>query len=281
MSDGNAVVEKRSPLKDMAKRLNIDSNILLGVLKKTAFRDCRTNEEFISAVIVANMYKLNPLRGEIYAFPSSKGGVQPIVSVDGWCKVISGHREFDGVSFNEIEDKDGNLIAVECTLYRKGFTHPIVVKEYLEEVQRNTEPWKKMKRRMCRHASLKQAGRVGFGITGIYDEDDADRMKEYDGVVDAVDPLVSLKSANKNQSTKDTPVDDEPTDEQTIGNKEATNIYRTAGKRGIKEKEIKDYIKDTYGLTSLGKLPMSKVEDLMGFLNQLVSARGYKEDLEL
>lgn len=274
-----AVVEKRSPLLDMSKRLNIDSNILLGVLKKTAFRECRTNEEFISAVIVANMYKLNPLRSEIYAFPASKGGVQPIVSVDGWCKVISGHPEFDGVEFKEIDDKDGNLIAVECTLYRKGFSHPIVVKEYYEEVKRNTEPWRNMKRRMTRHASLKQAGRVGFGITGIYDEDDADRMRTYEGTEQVAD-MVSLKSAKKVEET-----DVEETKEKdvsTIGNTEARNIYKTAGKRGIKEQQIKDYIKDKYGISSLGKLSVDDVEDLMGFLNQLASAKGnVDEDLPL
>ena len=44
-------------------------------------------EQITAFLMVAKEYKLNPITKEIYAFPAKGGGVQPIVSIDGWLKL--------------------------------------------------------------------------------------------------------------------------------------------------------------------------------------------------
>ena len=162
----------------MAQRLNIAEKDLDQIIKKTIMPDSKkvtvSNEQFISFMAVANEYKLNPLVKEIYAFPAKGGGIQPVVSIDGWIKIITNHPDFDGMEFiDEIED--GKLISVTCQIFRKSMTRPISCTEYLEECQMNTDVWRKFPRRMLRHKATIQCGRYAFGISGIIDPDESER----------------------------------------------------------------------------------------------------------
>jgi hypothetical protein len=109
----------------------------------------------------------------MYAFPQKGGGIVPLVSVDGWIRIMNSHPQFDGIEFEDIPDEKGNLIAIEATIWRKDRTRPIKVTEYLDECKRNTEPWNKSPARMLRHRALIQCSRIAFGFSGIYDQDDA------------------------------------------------------------------------------------------------------------
>jgi phage recombination protein Bet len=169
-------VAKRHPkhLEVMADRLRTDPAQLYKTLKATVFR-AATDDEFVSLLIVANQYELDPLLKQIYAFPQKGGGIAPIVSIDGWVRIINRQPDLDGIEFEwEWTDKE-NAVPFSCTcaIYIKNRTRPTKVTEYFEECQRNTEPWKQMKCRMLRHKALIQCGRVAFGLSGIFDEDEA------------------------------------------------------------------------------------------------------------
>jgi len=166
--------QKASPLAVMAARFNADPAKLLETLKATVFAAARNNEELQALVIVANSYNLNPLTKEIYAFPAKGGGIVPVVSVDGWANLANSHPQMDGVDF-EWEHAGTKLIACTCIVHRKDRSHPIRITEYLEECKRNTDPWK-MEHRMLRHKAFCQAVRIAFGFSGIYDEDEAERV---------------------------------------------------------------------------------------------------------
>lgn len=152
----------------MADRLAISQQNLVKTLKATAFKTCQNDEQFAALMIVANEYQLNPLTKEIYAFPGKGGEVVPIVSIDGWLRIINSHPQFDGM--DEEFGPDGAWCKV--TMYRKDRSRPIVHTEYLEEVRRNTEPWKQHTRRMLKWKTIIQAARISFGFGGIYDEDE-------------------------------------------------------------------------------------------------------------
>jgi len=158
-------VVKPSALNAMAQRLNMDPNALLNTLKNTVFKGS-TNEQLGALVVVANEHGLNPFTREIYAFPDKSGGIQAVIGVDGWLRIINSNDRFDGVEFTQTD--------TECTaiLYVKGRAHPIKVTEYLSECKRNTEPWQKYPKRMLRHKALIQAARIAFGFGGLRDEDD-------------------------------------------------------------------------------------------------------------
>jgi phage recombination protein Bet len=159
-----------SALEMMASRLNITPNGLKTTLMGTAFKDAN-DDQFAALIIVANEYGLNPLTKEIYAFPA-KGGIVPMVSIDGWIRIMNQHPMFDGIEFVDLPDANGKLYAIESVIYRKDRTRPIRVVEYLEECKRNTDPWNKSPARMLRHRALIQCARYAFGFSGIVSDDE-------------------------------------------------------------------------------------------------------------
>lgn len=159
-------------LEALAGRLNVSAGALTTTLKQTVFKGA-SNEEFVALVIVSNAYNLNPLLKEIFAFPAKGGGIIPVVSVDGWIRIINEHPQFDGIEFNDIVDEAGNLYAIESVIYRRDRTRPIKVTEYMDECRGQGPAWQKTPKRMLRHRALIQGGRVAFGFSGIYVEDEA------------------------------------------------------------------------------------------------------------
>ena len=162
---------KSSALATMAGRLSVDPNKLLDTLKATCFKGASA-EEMLVLVAVSNRYGLDPLTKQIYAFPS-KGGITPVVSVDGWLHILNSQPQFDGIEFHFEDGPDGKPASVTAVVYRKDRTHATKVTEYFAECFRPTEPWRQFPRRMLRHKAVKEAVRVAFGISGITDEDEA------------------------------------------------------------------------------------------------------------
>lgn len=164
----------RTALQAMAIRLQIPEGRLVDTLRDTVFSACRTDSEFAALIVVANEYKLNPLLKEIYAFPAKGSGIVPMVSIDGWVKLMESHPQFDGIEFDYHNDENGQTEAIEAVIYRKDRTRPIKVMEYMVECKGETIPWKKLPRRMLRHRALIQCARIAFGFSGIVGEGDQD-----------------------------------------------------------------------------------------------------------
>lgn len=153
-----------------------DLNAFYGVLQKTVMPNNATAEQTTAFLMVAKEYKLNPITKEIYAFPGKGGGIQPIVSIDGWLKIINSHPQFDGMEYVDDKDDNGNLLSVTCKIYRKDRSRAVEMTEYMSECRGTTEPWKRFPARMLRHKATIQAARYAFGFSGIVDEDEAQRI---------------------------------------------------------------------------------------------------------
>ncbi len=160
-----------------AQRFDLSPAELEKTLKNTVVPGNITNEQFTAFLMVANEYGLNPITKEIYAFPTQRGGIQPIVSIDGWLKIINRHDQFDGIEFVDQLDESGSLVAVTAKMYRKDRKHPIVVTEYMAECKGKTDPWTRFPARMLRHKSTIQCARYAFGFSGIMDEDEYQRAE--------------------------------------------------------------------------------------------------------
>lgn len=173
-----------SAVASIAKRLSISESELTDIVKKTVFPSGKpvTNEQFMAFMAVANEYGLNPITKQIYAYPAQGGGIQPIVSIDGWLKIINTHPNFNGMEFEDIRE-DGNLVAIKCSIWRKGIEKPIQVTEYMNECKGSSQPWTKYPSRMLRHKAAIQGGRYAFGLSGIIDSDEAERFQD-SGVID-------------------------------------------------------------------------------------------------
>ena len=174
----SAVTEapRRSLLVEMATRYGMEPKAFADTLRATVVPRQTSNEEFAAFLMVAKEYNLNPLTKEIYAFPKKGGGIQPIVSIDGWCNLINSHPKLNGIEFDDHIENDGKVGAITARIWRKDRDKPIVVTEYLAECARPTEPWGQYPRRMLRHKALIQCARYAFGFAGIVDPDEAERM---------------------------------------------------------------------------------------------------------
>lgn len=226
----------------LANRFEIaDGSDLMTTLKNTAFRGNVNDSQMTALLIVANQYGLNPWTNEIYAFPNN-GGIVPIVGVDGWSRIMNEHPQFDGIEFTFLDDN-----SCTCTIYRKDRNRPIVVTEYMSECQRNTQPWKSHPKRMLRHKTMIQAARLAFGFTGIYDQDEAERIVENEKQPINVTP----------KNTIDTTAVELATDEQ---------IQRITELAEITNTPIEKILALT-GKQSLNETPKSWVEKVLNKLN--------------
>jgi phage recombination protein Bet len=166
-----AATIKPSAINIMASRLSVEPAKLFETLKSTVFQKA-TNEELLALVVVANEYELNPFLKELYAFPAKGGGIVPIVSVDGWNKMLVRQPDFDGLEFDDTLAEDGTLISCTVTIYVKSRSKPVKITEYLAECKRNTEPWNNMPHRMLRNRTLCQGCRIAFGFSGVRHEEE-------------------------------------------------------------------------------------------------------------
>ena len=178
----------------LATKLDMgDGADLISTLKATAFKGDVTDAQMTALLVIANQYGLNPWVKEIYAFPDKQNGIVPVVGVDGWSRIMNEHPQFDGIEFEQstiMADMPGAKPApewMECRIYRKDRTRPIVVREYLDEVYRPpftgkygavNGPWQSHTKRFLRHKTMIQCARLAFGFGGIYDQDEAERIAE-------------------------------------------------------------------------------------------------------
>ena len=174
-----------------------DGRELVQVLKSTAFKGEVTDAQMAALMVVANQYGLNPFTRELFAFPDKQNGIVPVVGVDGWSRIINSHPQFDGIEFHHADEfvtMPGAKPApewIECHIHRKDRSRPVVVREYLDEVYRApfkgkygdvTGPWQTHTKRFLRHKAMIQCARLAFGYSGIYDQDEAERIAEASSV---------------------------------------------------------------------------------------------------
>ena len=160
----------------LAKRFELgDGAGLTETLKATAFKGQVSDAQMTALLIVANQYGLNPWTKEIYAFPDKNNGIVPVVGVDGWARIINGNAQFDGMEFEQDDEK------CTCKIYRKDRSRATSVTEYMKECRRpGVGPWGSHPMRMLRHKAMIQCARLAFGFGGIYDQDEAERIVEKD-----------------------------------------------------------------------------------------------------
>lgn len=177
----------------LAARFGMGDGVeLLATLKQTAFRGQATDAQMTALLIVADAHNLNPWTKEIYAFPDKNNGIIPVVGVDGWSRIINSHPGFDGMSFKQDDE------SCTCVMYRKDRNHPVEVTEYMSECKRsNVGPWMSHPRRMLRHKAMIQCARLAFGFSGIYDQDEAERIAESE-----VTPQSIRAARNPNQAAE-------------------------------------------------------------------------------
>lgn len=142
-----------------------------------------SDAEIMTYLMVAQQYKLNPFLREIHGFVGKGGKVQVIVGVDGWIKIVNRQPNYGGFEMLHKLDEKGALVSITCKMkvrddaLAQGF-RIVEMTEYMSECRMpNKEPWDKWPARMLHHKAFIQAARYAFGVTGVMDEDEADRYE--------------------------------------------------------------------------------------------------------
>jgi hypothetical protein len=113
---------------------------------------------------IARERHLDPLKEEVALALYDDCHWQAHITVEGYSKLLNHHPAFDGIAFTQSEETTNGIpIWMECTIYRKDRTHPIIVREYFEEVKGEQAIWQKMPIRMLRHRVMQQCARLAVG----------------------------------------------------------------------------------------------------------------------
>jgi phage recombination protein Bet len=182
----------------LATHYGMDKAAFVQTMKATIMPNGSVSNEQIAAFcLVAKEHKLNPFTKEIFAFPGKGGGIQPVVSVDGWMKLVNSHPQFDGMEFKDTLNDKAEIVAVTCRIFRKDRAHPVEVTEYMAECRRNTDTWRQWPARMLRHKATIQAARYAFGFAGIMEPDEVERMHDAPAVMAEVIPEARIEDQRK------------------------------------------------------------------------------------
>jgi hypothetical protein len=252
-----------------AAKYSIDADKMLETLKQTAFKQrppkgggeakVVTNEQMMALLVIAKEYGLNPFTREIYAFPS-ENGIVPIIGFDGWVRLINLRPEFDYMEIRTAPDgTDQDEYFVEVEIKRKDRSRPTVVREYLKECYRDTNPWNEMPKRMTRHKAIIQCGRIAFGYAGVFDPDDAERV--YANAID-VTPRAG-KPETRAPQAKQIPVSQDPPVER-ITLDQATMLADKLKEEGVGL----SLLLARFEVNSLEELPLASYEAAMVVIDQ-------------
>ena len=177
-----------------AERMGVPPEQLYSTLLKVIFKRSEgvREEELLAFLLVCEKYGLDPFLKEIYPTLTQKQGLLPVVSVDGWLRLLHRQDDFDGLSIEfsdekttvELVDRMAGKYAVtaptKCrvAIHLKNKSYPVTIEEYFAEVVRSTDPWRTHPCRMLRHKAVIQCIRVAYSFGGIYDADEAGAIAE-------------------------------------------------------------------------------------------------------
>ena len=210
-----------------------------------------TESDLERLLLTCERLKLDPLGREVYCTEAQDAAAEVsaqgrpaivVVALDGWCRIINSHPQFDGMSFEEsAEREDGLPIWIECSMHRKDRRVATTVREYMCENRADQSAWLTHPRRMLRHKALVQCARLCFGLSGIYDPDEAQRIR-------AVQTPIEEKSrANASCETSAMPSGTSGTSGTSGHNKYRAEASGQGGKTAFSKPKGTDGIKQWIG----------------------------------
>ena len=121
-------------------------------------------KSLLALLRIAVEHQLDPLKEEIALASYDDSEWQAYITIEGYSKILNAHPAFDGIIFTQAQTNTNEIPAwMECAIYRKDRSHPIIVREYFEEVKGDQSIWQRMPRRMLRHRVMQQCARLAIG----------------------------------------------------------------------------------------------------------------------
>jgi hypothetical protein len=190
-------------LRQVIRESGLSYDTYVRAITASALRDLGvwTQADLERLLLAAKQHSLNPLNREIFMLGS--GTEAPpliVVGVDGWSKIMNSHPQFAGMQFQESAESSSGIPSwMECEIYRHDRVVPLRVREYFEEARSDHLAWITHPRRMLRHKCMVQCARIAFGLSGIYEPDEAQRIQLNGGKSKRIE---NRPYQNKTQGTK-------------------------------------------------------------------------------
>jgi len=182
---------EKSLLVEMAGKYNMPAKSFYQAVKRV-MPDGVTDDQMQEFLSVAHRYGLDPITKEIHA-TLARGKIVPVVGIDGWVSIARKTGELAAIKLKDQLDDNHNIIATTAEVYRKNEQIATEVTEYMPKRRPNAGPWQQYPERMLHHKATIQALRYAFGISGIYDEEEAKRIAQaYSDAPSGKDKLASL-----------------------------------------------------------------------------------------
>ncbi len=232
-------------------------DVLRGVWTVTKGQPPLTDQELMVGMAIVARYELDPFAREIYVTRDKKGRLMTIIGVDGWIRILDRTEHYDGLEQIEEEDKDGNLLSVETTIYSKKRSHPARYKARMDEYMRlGGFMIDKIPRHMLGVFSLRHAGRLFVPMGTVVTEEEARYMQ-----ADA-EPAKTLDDLTKEMETPVTETDPPATETEPEVNPP------TADEVKADQAQLADEFADELGKADTA----SRVEELSKGIGEALSA---------
>jgi len=164
---------KRSLVADLAAQAGLSPQNYYEAVKRQCGCAGAEDSDFAALLLTARAHDLSPIMREMWLFPGQNRSVRPVISHDGWFKILTRHPRYVHHVFREGEDDDGRYGEVDI-FTRESCANdlpPYQHREYLREVTKGPT-WKTYPKRMLRGRTISQGARHCFGIAGV-DPDEA------------------------------------------------------------------------------------------------------------
>ncbi|KZL22671.1 recombinase RecT [Pseudovibrio sp. Ad37] len=186
-------LEQLNLTQSLAQKLKMTTDVYLAAFRKIVLANLKGNisvEEIVSLLTVAERYDIDPFLREFYASRTPEGKVIPLLTYDGWVRIVNRHPEYNGEAFVYSDDKvnerhTGQEVYewIECAIHRKDRGYPTVVREFFREnyqdaavnpqdASHDLGSWQKLPNRRLRMQAFVQTARLAFGVSGIYHQQD-------------------------------------------------------------------------------------------------------------
>lgn len=236
-----------------AARYGVTEENFKKMLKGSIFKSRNPSDsEVLTFLHICEKYSLDPVSKEIYPTLTTTGDLLPVVSVDGWLKLLHSQPDFNGLDATyskekvdvDFVDRKGKKVIItgpescRVTIFIKGKEHPVSIEERFDETVRLSEPWRTHPHRMLRHKTLIQAVRYAYSFSDIFDADEAEsfaeqRMREMsDDAPQQGKPIAPAVAPREFQSVEDR-------------EKEIQKILNSCKKYGVLE-QAEEFFKERY-----------------------------------
>lgn len=289
MTQENAI-EKFKPLVpegyDVRDYLGLVRNQLMGVDKAG---NARSGMDLMFFLSVAKKVRLDPLARQIFPVfrwdgRQGKEVMAIQTSIDGFRLIAQRSGDYAGQDDAVIEEENGKPIKASVTVYKmvKGVRCPVTASaRFAEYVQRDRDGnpmglWTKMPYAMLSKCAESLALRKAFPaeLSGLYTSEEMSQSHDVDDVETLNnEQLDKMKYDYKggyptNLHIEDTKeevkkMEEEPAQPEPASPGQVKMIYAVAKTKGISAQDIKDSVKEKYGLESFTKLTKKQASEVL------------------